>query len=133
MQDGRCPYHVGMSASTDGEPGAAARIVLITAPDVERARALARSLVGARLAACVNVVPGLTSVYRWEGAVQEDAEALLVVKTTAGRLPELTRRVLREHPYDVPEIVALRPAEVEARYLAWLVEASAEASDEGGG
>jgi periplasmic divalent cation tolerance protein len=112
-----------MSASLDGEPSAAARIVLITAPDPEVARALARSLVSSRLAACVNVIPGLTSVYRWEGAVQEDTEALLIVKTRVDRLPELTERVAHEHPYDVPELVALRPDRVEPRYLRWLLEA----------
>jgi periplasmic divalent cation tolerance protein len=96
-----------------------ARLVLITAPDLETARRLARELVESRAAACANLVPGLTSIYRWQGAVQEDAEVLMVVKSSAERLPELERIVARVHPYEVPEIVALQPADVEGRYLSW--------------
>lgn len=96
------------------------RVVLITAPDTEVARSLARGLVEARLAACVNLVPGVTSVYRWEGEVQEDPEVLLVAKTTAARLVEVEAFLVSAHPYDTPECVALAPASVEARYLDWL-------------
>lgn len=102
--------------------GDSPRVVLTTAPDAVVARRLAHALVEARLAACVNLVPGLTSVYRWEGAVEEAQEVLCVVKTTAGRLAELEAFLEREHPYDVPECVALEPARVEPRYLGWLVD-----------
>lgn len=95
-----------------------ARLVLVTHPR-EGAGAFARALVEARLAACVNRLP-VTSVYRWEGAVQEDEEVLLVVKTAAGRLADLERHVLAAHPYDVPEFVVLEPGAVAAPYLAWL-------------
>lgn len=105
--------------------GEAARAVLVTAPDREVGARLARALVGEGLAACVNLVPGVTSVYRWQGEVCEDAEVLLVVKTTAARLDPLRARVLELHPYEVPELVALAPAAVEARYLAWLQAAAA--------
>ena len=98
----------------------APRVVLITAPLGERTRELARGLVEARLAACVNLVDGVRSVYRWEGAVAEDAEVLMVVKTTAGRVPELEGWLGREHPYDVPECVSIHPASVEEKYLTWL-------------
>ena len=97
------------------------RAVLVTAPDVETGKRLARALVEQRLAACVNLVPGLVSVYRWDGEVCEDGEVLLVVKTTAARLPEVEALLEREHPYDVPECVALAPAAVEAKYRAWLL------------
>lgn len=100
-------------------PDDAPRLVLVTAPPGEAA-ALARALVSERLAACVNVLAGVTSVYRWQGAVQEDGEALLVVKTRADRLAALEARVLELHPYDVPEFVVVEPAHVEARYRAWL-------------
>ena len=103
-----------------------ARVVLVTAPDLEVARALARRLVEERLAACVNCVPGLVSIYRWQGRVEEDAEVLLVLKTSARRLPEIEAFLAREHPAAVPECVALRPSEVEARYLEWLGAACAE-------
>ena len=106
-----------MSSGTHAEP----RVVLVTAPDVDVAKRLARGLVEARLAACVNVVGGVTSVYRWEGATHEDPEVLLVVKTTAERLEALEAWLAEEHPYDVPECVALEVARVEAKYLAWLV------------
>ncbi len=97
----------------------AARVVWITHP-LEGAEAFARGLLERRLAACVNLTR-VTSVYRWQERIHEDAEALLVVKTSALRLAELERHVAREHPYDTPEFVALEPAAVEARYLAWLL------------
>ena len=105
----------------------APRLVFVTAPDRETARSLARGLVEARLAACANLIEGVTSVYRWQGAVEEEAEVLLVIKTTADRVAALERRLADEHPYDVPECVAVEPASVEARYLAWLREQTADA------
>jgi len=102
------------------EPPNAARLVLSTAPDLEVARRLARRLVEARLVACVNLLPGTTSVYRWQGAVQEDTEVLLVFKTTVERLAELEERLLAEHPYDTPEFVVIEPDSVSPAYLAWL-------------
>jgi periplasmic divalent cation tolerance protein len=104
-----------------------ARLVLTTAPDVETARGLAHGLVERRFAACVNVLPGATSVYRWEGAVQEEAEVLLVIKTRAARLAEVEELLAEHHPYDVPELVALEPAHVERAYLDWLLQETAEA------
>ncbi|MEM7307755.1 MAG: divalent-cation tolerance protein CutA [Planctomycetota bacterium] len=95
------------------------RLVLITHP-ADGAETFARSLVERRLAACVNLL-GCRSVYRWEGEVQADDEVLLVAKTTAGRLDELERAVASDHPYDVPELVAVAPAAVEPRYLAWML------------
>lgn len=97
------------------------RVVLITAPDSEVARTIARCLIEERLAACVNLLPGLTSVYRWEGAVEEANEVLMVVKTRAELLPELELRLAKLHPYDTPECVALAASRVEARYLSWLL------------
>ena len=112
----------------DGRPGSAplGRVVLVTAPGRDVALDLARALVRERLVACVNVVPGVTSVYQWEGAVEESEEVLLVVKTTAGRLAELERRVIELHPYDVPEFVALAPEHVEPRYARWLSDESSQ-------
>lgn len=107
------------------KPGGTARVVLVTAPDLSVAGNLARRLVEARLAACVNL-DQVRSIYRWEGAVEEQAEALMVIKTTASRLEELEAWIAREHPYDTPECVAIEPAAVEARYLAWLERSCAE-------
>jgi len=110
----------GSAPAEDPRRDDAPRVVLVTAPDRATASALARALVEARVAACVNVVGDVTSVYRWQDAVQEEAEVLLIVKSTAGRLPELERLLAERHPYDVPECVALAPDRVEAKYLQWL-------------
>ena len=104
---------------------ARARIVLSTLPDVARATALSHALVARRLVACVNVIGGVTSVYRWRGVVEESQEALLVMKTDERRIAEL-EQVLRElHPYDVPEFVVLAAEHVEAQYARWLIEETA--------
>lgn len=97
-------------------------VVLITVPSEEVARSIARALVEERLAACVNILPGLTSVYRWQGEVVEDQEVLLIVKTTTFAFPRLKERVLALHPYTVPEIIALPIAEGHGAYLSWLRE-----------
>ena len=98
------------------------RVVLVTAPDMDCGRRLGRDLVQRRLAACVNLLPGLISIYAWQGELQEDGEVLLLVKTRAAHLPALESFLEAEHPYDTPEMVALEPAQVEARYQAWLMD-----------
>ena len=110
-----------MRASDESGP-TGALVVLCTAPSDGVARDLARTLVGEGRVACANLVPGVTSVYRWQGEVHEDAEVLLVLKLPAGGWAGLERRVLELHPYDTPELVALEPGRVEARYLAWLLD-----------
>jgi len=97
------------------------RVVLVTAP-VGEAETLGRALVAERLAACVNLVPSLRSIYRWEGEVQVDEEALLVIKTTAARLAALTERVNALHSYDLPEVLALPAAGGSTPYLEWVAE-----------
>jgi periplasmic divalent cation tolerance protein len=101
--------------------------VLIACPAGEPADSLARALVEAGLAACVNRLPGVRSTYRWKGEVVTDEEDLLVAKTTREAFAPLERFVLAHHPYDVPEIVALPILAGHAPYLAWL-EASVDAS-----
>ena len=95
-------------------------VVLVTTPSPERAAEIARALVEERLAACGNVVPGLRSIYRWEGKVQDEEEALLLLKTTRARFEALRARVLALHPYEVPEVIALPVEAGSARYLAWI-------------
>jgi len=95
-------------------------VVLVTTPTPDRAAELARALVEERLAACGNVVPGLRSIYRWEGKVVDEAEALLILKTTRARFEALRERVLALHPYAVPEVVALPVLAGNAPYLAWI-------------
>lgn len=103
-------------------------IVLSTAP-ADAAPAIARQIVTERLAACCNIVPQVESYYWWEGAVTHDAEAMLIFKTPAERVPELMRRLQEVHPYSVPEILALEVAAGHEPYLAW---AGAEARRTGG-
>ena len=98
-----------------------AYLVLVTAP-ADAGPELARKLVEERLAACVNQIPGVRSVYRWEGKVVEDEEVLLVIKTTEERLAALMKRVPELHPYQVPEVLALPVAQGHPPYLAWLAE-----------
>ncbi|MFN3284964.1 MAG: divalent-cation tolerance protein CutA [bacterium] len=102
-------------------------VCLVTAPHPEDAHRIARALVEERLAACVNVVPGVRSVYRWQGAVEEAGEVLLVVKTTRQRFPELRDRIAALHPYQVPEVVSLPVEDALPAYRAWVEESVAQA------
>ncbi len=95
-------------------------VVYCSCPDEASAGRLAEALVEERLAACVTRLPGATSVYRWEGSVQKDAEVLLIIKTTAGRLANLTARIEALHPYEVPEVIAVPVAGGSERYLSWV-------------
>lgn len=101
-----------------------ARVLLSTAPP-GAADALARALVEERLAACVNVIPGVRSTYRWEGRVETDEEVLLVIKTVESGLERLVTRLSELHPYEVPEAVALPVGGGSARYLNWVRDACA--------
>jgi len=101
--------------------------VHITAPSRDQAAEIARQLVEDRLAACVNIVGGMRSVYRWEGKIHEDEEVLCLVKTRPELLDALTARVRALHPYDVPEILAFEVADGTADYLAWLRESTVPA------
>ena len=93
---------------------------MISAPDLATAERLARELVEQRLAACVNGVPGAFSVYRWQGSIEHSTEVLLIAKTDASRIGELMIWLERAHPYDVPECIAIAPAEMSPRYREWL-------------
>lgn len=103
----------------EGDPDV--RLALVTGPD-EELRRLAERLVNERLAACVNVLDGVTSVYRWEGAVERADESLALIKTTGGRLDDLRERVLSLHSYDEPEFLALGVDGGSAGYLRWVAD-----------
>ncbi len=100
----------------------ASRVVLVAVPRGGKAESLAEGAVSARLAACVNILPGAVSIYRWKGKVRRDAESLLVIKTTVSKLKALERWVKARHPYEVPEFVALPVSSGSREYLAWLAE-----------
>lgn len=97
-------------------------VALTTVPGDFDAAGLAKTLVERGLAACVNVLPGVTSIYRWKGAVETDAEQQLVIKTTADKIAALDEAITALHPYDVPEFIVLPIVAGSSRYLAWLDE-----------
>jgi periplasmic divalent cation tolerance protein len=107
-----------VSASSD--PSAV--IVLTTLAEGADASMLARTLVAEQLAACVNILPVMTSVYRWQGRIEEEQERQVIIKTTRARLAALEARLQQIHPYEVPELLVLPISEGAAAYLQWLVE-----------
>ncbi|MDG2307389.1 MAG: divalent-cation tolerance protein CutA [Candidatus Binatia bacterium] len=98
-------------------------VVLTTAGSEAEASNIARALVERKLAACVNLVPGVRSIYAWQGEICDDSEVLLVSKTTRARFDALAAAIRELHSYNVPEIVALSASEVDDAYAAWLTEA----------
>jgi periplasmic divalent cation tolerance protein len=95
-------------------------IVLASCPDDETAKTLAEGLIGHGLAACVNILPGMTSVYRWEGRLERTRESLLLMKTRVDCFDALQAYLVAKHPYDVPEIVAVPIVAGFAAYLSWV-------------
>ncbi|HET6436549.1 MAG TPA: divalent-cation tolerance protein CutA [Anaeromyxobacter sp.] len=98
-------------------------VVLVTSPTEEKAAELGRTLVAERLAACANLLPGLRSIYRFEGEIHDEPEVLLLLKTTRARFEALRDRVLALHPYAVPEVAALAIEMGSEAYLRWMGEA----------
>lgn len=98
-----------------------ARVILMTAPDREVAVRLSRGLVEEGLAACANIVPGVTSIFRWEGEVETADEVMVVLKTRIERVEALVERVVELHPYDVPEFLSLPVESGHHPYVAWVL------------
>jgi len=101
-------------------------VVFMTAANGEEATRLAEMLVGAHLAACVQILPEIESVYRWQGKIERSSEVLLIAKTTRGKFDDLEREVRALHSYDTPEIVAVPIVAGSAPYLEWLIKAAAK-------
>ena len=97
-------------------------IALTTLSDLDKAREIAQRLVEEKLAACVNIIPSVESIYHWQGKLHRDSELLLVVKTTKSNVPALEKRLHELHPYDTPEFVVLESDHTSQRYLAWVAE-----------
>ena len=96
-------------------------LVMTSLPDIEVANALARRLIDANLAACVQLQPGVQSIYQWEGRICEEQEVVLVAKTTAGRWTAISDYIKQNHPYDVPEIIAQPITHSDPDYVQWVV------------
>lgn len=102
-------------------------LVLVTAPDVDAGEQIARRLLERKLAACVNIFPGLISLYRWEGEIQRDPEVLLLIKSRRGLLRDQLIPAIKEiHPYQLPEIIALPIVGGERNYLDWILRETLE-------
>jgi periplasmic divalent cation tolerance protein len=97
-------------------------VVLVTAPSAEKAAEIARAVVEEQLAACGSVLPGIRSIYRWEGKVHDDAEALLILKAPRKRFQELCDRVVALHPYEVPEVIGLSIDGGNEKYIDWIIQ-----------
>lgn len=106
-------------------------VVLITTGSTEEAQKIARALVEERLAACVNIVAPVQSVYRWQGEIQTDQEALLIVKTTTEAMEKLAKRVKQLHSYELPEVIALPILAGAEDYLRWIDEQTQAAPSHG--
>jgi periplasmic divalent cation tolerance protein len=100
--------------------------VHVTMPNADTARSIGRTLVQERLAACVNVVPGVVSIYSWKGALQEEEEVLCLIKTSPQRFDRLRARVVELHPYDVPEVMAFAVDDGSREYLDWVQSTTTE-------
>ncbi len=108
-------------------------LVLVTVGKIDNAEQIAGALVEEHLAACVNIVPGIRSVYRWEGKVTGDNELLMLIKTTSDRFDELKERVLSLHAYDLPEIIGFRISKGLDAYLNWIGEETAGSDSQSAG
>lgn len=97
-------------------------LVMTNMPDAASAESLARVLVETRLAACVNCLPGVRSIYRWQGALEHAEETTLLIKTVQARYEELEAAIRKHHPYEVPEIIALPPSAGWPPYMAWIAQ-----------
>ena len=103
-------------------------LVLSTVDTQQEAVRIARHLVEERLVACVNLVPKITSIYRWKGALERATEHLMIMKTAQDRLASLTQRIKELHPYEVPEVIALSIEEGDSTYLEWIFSETRELS-----
>jgi periplasmic divalent cation tolerance protein len=95
-------------------------VILCTFPNSEQARQIGTVLVEAQLAACVNLVPAVESIYRWQGKVESAGEVLAIFKMTAAAFPAFQEKLAELHPYDVPEIIALSPEKISEPYRTWV-------------
>jgi len=104
--------------------GSRYRIVLVTCGSIQEARRMGRVVVEKKLAACANIVPRIESIYRWKGKVERAREVLMLLKTSAARVPQLEREIKRAHGYDLPEFVVLPIEAGSKEYLRWIADST---------
>ena len=107
------------------------RLIYMTAASMDEGRRIGRALVEARLVACVNLIEGMTSIYWWEGAVEEGREVVVIAKTTAGRVGAIVERVKALHSYSVPCVVAVPIESGNPEFMTWIARETAEAAPSG--
>lgn len=112
--------HRTMSSTTSESEKHAA--VFVTAPDETIAKKIAHGLVEQKLAACVNIIPQITSIYSWQGKINEDSEQLLMIKTRASRVDDISKFVREHHPYSLPEVISVNIENGNPPYLDWISE-----------
>ena len=95
-------------------------LVYVTCPSTEVATSLAKMAVSSKLAACGNIIPGLTSIYEWEGSIQQERECLLLIKTQKGKFSQLSEELSKNHPYDCPAIVSISLDDGVPEFLKWV-------------
>lgn len=113
------------TASNTYQPGTHSA-AFVTAPDETVAKSLARGLVTNKLAACVNIVPKIVSIYEWEGSVNEDSEVLLMIKTTTTKVDEISKYIRENHPYQVAEVISFPIENGNPPYLEWITSVLAK-------
>ena len=96
-------------------------VVLCTFPDLQTARRISEEMISENLAACVNLVPGVESIYRWEGKIEQSSEVLAIFKVAVAGFKNLEAALLEKHPYETPEMIAITPDQVSEAYLKWVV------------
>ncbi|KAG8238707.1 hypothetical protein J437_LFUL015265 [Ladona fulva] len=114
-------YRSSVSSMSTYSAGAHS-VAYVTAPSEEVAKKLAKGIVGEKLAACVNIIPKVTSIYEWKGELSEDAEVLMLVKTRTNRIEELIDFIRTNHPYELPEVISLPIEKGNPPYLDWISE-----------
>eukprot|EP00088_Acartia_fossae_P025658 TRINITY_DN26461_c0_g1_i1.p1 TRINITY_DN26461_c0_g1~~TRINITY_DN26461_c0_g1_i1.p1 ORF type:complete len:136 (+),score=34.94 TRINITY_DN26461_c0_g1_i1:35-442(+) len=108
--------------ASSSRPSEEFSMAFVTAPNQEKAKEIAGGLVSGKLAACVNIIPGITSVYEWKGKIETDPEVLMMIKTRTSRIEELTEFVRKNHPYDVCEVITTSIEGGNKPYLDWLAK-----------
>ncbi|XP_071442859.1 divalent-cation tolerance protein CutA isoform X2 [Hetaerina americana] len=104
-------------------------VAYVTAPSEEVAKKLAKGIVSGKFAACVNIIPKVTSIYEWKGEISEDAEVLMMIKTRTSRVEELIEFIRKNHPYELPEVISLPIQKGNPPYLEWISEIVPENKD----